>query len=157
MKALIIRCSLTCLLMFLGILAKAQTPIVNRQSLEGNPWTDSQLIQTASLAELINDPHATKPLIFNIGVVEDIKGAIKLGAASEKENLALLKKKLKGLPKNSPIVFYCGCCPFSKCPNIRPAFAMFKKMGFINAKLLNLETNLKTDWVGKGYPLAKGN
>jgi hypothetical protein len=48
---------------------------------------------------------------------------------------------------------YCGCCPFEKCPNIRPAFNLMKAMGFSNGKLLNLPTNLKQNWIAKGYPV----
>jgi hypothetical protein len=32
-----------------------------------------------------------------------------------------LKKAVAGLAKARPVL-YCGCCPMTKCPNIRPAF-----------------------------------
>ena len=132
------------------------------QSLPGNsnpswkttePWKKNQLMQPSDLASLIRNPKAKKPLIFNIGVVEDIKGARNMGASSEKANLEKFKRTLKGLPKNTFLVVYCGCCPFNVCPNIRPAMRTLNEMGFINAKLLNLPTNIKTDWKDKGYPL----
>jgi hypothetical protein len=31
---------------------------------------------------------------------------------------------------------------------------MLKSMGFTNGKLLNIPTNVKKDWIDKGYPLA---
>lgn len=117
-------------------------------------WIRADLIEPAALAALIKNPGAKKPLIFNIGVVDDIKGAKNLGATSEKENLEKFRKTLQGLPKSTFLVVYCGCCPFSKCPNIRPAVALLKDMNFTNARLLNLPTNIKTDWIAKGYPLA---
>lgn len=120
-----------------------------------DPWSKNQLIQPNQLALLIKNPKAAKPLIFNIGVVEDIKGARNMGAASEKENLERFKNALARLPKTTPIVVYCGCCPFDKCPNIRPAFKVLQSSGFTKARLLNLPTNIKTDWINKGYPLAK--
>lgn len=120
-----------------------------------NTWTKNQLMEPASLAALIKNPKATKPLIFNIGVVDNIKGAKDMGAASEKENLARFKKTLAGLPKNTPMVVYCGCCPFDRCPNIRPALQAMKEGGFTKGFLLNLPTNVKTDWINKGYPLAQ--
>ncbi|WP_411275163.1 rhodanese-like domain-containing protein [Daejeonella sp.] len=120
-----------------------------------DPWSKNQLIQPSQLAGLINNPKAAKPLIFNIGVVEDIKGAKNMGAASEKENLERFKKALTKLPKTTPVVVYCGCCPFEKCPNIRPAFKALQSGGFTKAHLLNLPTNIKVDWINKGYPLAK--
>jgi hypothetical protein len=60
---------------------------------------------------------------------------------------------LSTLPKDANIVIYCGCCPFVKCPNIRPAFTLLNKMGFKKHKLLNLSHNVKTDWIDKGYPV----
>lgn len=125
----------------------------SRPSLAKDTWTKSQLMAPASLAALINNPKASKPVIFNIGVVENIKGARKMGGASEKENLEKFKRALTSIPKTTPVVVYCGCCPFDRCPNIRPAFAALKAAGFKNGKLLNLATNIKTDWISKGYPL----
>jgi hypothetical protein len=118
-----------------------------------NPWTKSQLMAPSVLAAMIRNPKIEKPLIFNIGVVENIKGAKNMGAASEKDNLEAFKKKLSSIPKSSLIVIYCGCCPFEKCPNIRPAFKAIQKAGFKNGKLLDLRTNIKTDWIDKGFPL----
>ena len=118
-------------------------------------WSKSQLMEPSALAALLNDQKATRPLIFNIGVVQDIKGAKNMGAASEKENLQRFKTMLKKLPKNTSLVVYCGCCPFEKCPNIRPAIQALKDGGFSKARLLNLSTNIKTDWISKGYPMAE--
>jgi thiosulfate/3-mercaptopyruvate sulfurtransferase len=52
------------------------------------------------------------------------------------------------------IVFYCGCCPFNHCPNVRPAFKVLKQMGFTNFKLLNLPENLKVNWINIGGQMA---
>jgi len=120
-----------------------------------NPWTENQLLEPADLATNIKAGTAKTPLIFNIGAVEDIKGATHIGAVNKPENLQKLKTAVANLPKNTAIVIYCGCCPFVKCPNIRPAFTELQKAGFTDVKLLNLATNLKTNWVDKGYPLGK--
>lgn len=120
-----------------------------------NNWTKKMLMEPSALASVIRNPKAKKPLIFNIGVVQDIKGAKNMGAASEKKNLVLFTNALKKLPKSSTVVVYCGCCPFDKCPNIRPAIKALKEGGFINARLLNLPANIKTDWISKGYPMAQ--
>jgi len=135
--------------------SNAQTSINTRQSLDKrDTWTQKDLIEPSVLAAIIANPKAKQAMVYNIGVVENIKGARNFGAASEKENLEKFKKTLSGLPKTSFVVVYCGCCPFNKCPNIRPAFNMMKSMGFVNGKLLNLPTNLKQNWIDKGYPLA---
>jgi hypothetical protein len=136
-------------------IGKAQTAISTKQSLDKrDTWTQKDLIEPSALAAIINNPKAKQAMVFNIGVVENIKGAKNFGAASEQENLEKLKKTLAELPKTSFIVVYCGCCPFEKCPNIRPAFNLIKSMGFSNGKLLNLSTNLKQNWTDKGYPMA---
>src|SRR5664279_5071646 len=117
------------------------------------PWTDKQLKDPAVLAAAIADAKAAKPVIFNIGPVQQIKGAIAIGPTSKSANLEKLKQHLAKLPKDQEVIIYCGCCPFSRCPNVRPAFELLKKLKFTNAKLLNLPTSLNDDWISKGYPL----
>lgn len=133
----------------------AQSPFKNNQTLDKKDnWTQKDLIEPSALAAIISNPKAKQAQIFNIGVVEDIKGAKNMGGVSEKENLERFKNTLSTLPKNTFLVVYCGCCPFEKCPNIRPAIGLIKSMGFSNGKLLNLQTNIKQNWIDKGYPLA---
>ena len=121
----------------------------------GIPWTESQLLEPSVLAANIKVAEKATPVIFNIGAVEDIKGAKHIGPVSHNENMNSLKAAVSSMPKNTEIIIYCGCCPFAKCPNIRPAFLELKKLGFNNIKLLNLPVNLQTNWISKGYPLAK--
>ena len=116
------------------------------------PWTASQLMAPARLAEILGQPATKKPIIYSVGPGALIKGSVDLGAAHEKENLDKFRRTLGKLPKDAYIVIYCGCCPFEHCPNIRPAFALLNEMKFTQAYLLNLEHNIKTDWVAKGYP-----
>ena len=122
---------------------------------ETDPWTAKQLMEPADLAKVINDPAATKPIIFGIGFGGGIKGANDLGPGKEKENIEKLRAELTKLPKDANIVIYCGCCPFVHCPNIRPAFTLLNEMKFTNHKLLNLSQNLKADWIDKGYPVSE--
>ncbi|MEB0262801.1 MULTISPECIES: rhodanese-like domain-containing protein [unclassified Mucilaginibacter] len=147
-----------CILVIAGLCsssAQAQTsPVALPSALNNYPWTDRDLMAPALLAANIKEHPAELPLILNIGAVEDIKGAKHIGAAGKTENLKALKAMVATLPKNRDIVIYCGCCPFTKCPNIRPAFQELKKMGFTHVKLLNLPVNLQTNWIAKGYPLA---
>jgi hypothetical protein len=122
-----------------------------------NPWTANQLIEPNDLAATINSANPGKPVIFNIGAVEDVKGAKHIGAVNKPENLESFKKAVFGLPKDTRIIIYCGCCPFTKCPNIRPAFSLLTGLGFTNIKLLDLPVNLKTNWRDKGYPMEPGH
>lgn len=126
------------------------------RSYEGNePWTAKQLLVPEDLARIINYPAGKQPIIFSIGPDAIIKNSIDIGSVKEKQNLDKLKQELKELSKDASIVIYCGCCPFEHCPNIRPAFKLLNKMKFTNHKLLNLEHNIKIDWLNKNYPVAQ--
>jgi len=117
------------------------------------PWTDSQLMPTKELADQINTAGKSQPLIINIGPQAVIKGSADVGPGKEKTNIKALEKMLAKQDKNKEVVIYCGCCPFEKCPNIRPAFNQLKELGFTHAKLLNIPQNIKVDWIDKGYPV----
>ncbi len=119
------------------------------------PWTSSQLLLPADLAKTINNKSAEQPYIFCIGPGAVVKGSIDMGPARDSSNLDKFRQHLSKLPKDAAIVIYCGCCPFNHCPNIRPAFRCLNEMKFTKASLLNLEHNVKTDWIDKGYPSAK--
>ncbi len=82
-----------------------------------------------------------------------IPGAEFAGPCSRPEGLTLLAKELKGISHDAEVIIYCGCCPFVRCPNIRPAYQEITKLGYTNIKVLELDTNLHTDWVEKGYPI----
>ena len=117
------------------------------------PWTSKDLVEPASLANVISNSSGQKPVILNIGPLGDIKGAIHIGSTANKAGLDKLSKALASVPKDKEVVIYCGCCPFRNCPNIRPAFSLLKQQGFRNPKLLNLKQNLKVDWTDYGYPM----
>lgn len=119
----------------------------------GEPWTSKDLIQPAALASMITAKTGSKPVILNIGPLQDIKGAVNIGSTAGKAGLDKMSKALADVPKDRMVVIYCGCCPFRNCPNIRPAFSLLKEKGFKNPKLLNLPQNLKTDWTDYGYPM----
>ena len=101
------------------------------------------------------------PLILNVGPKSlydqaHIRGAEYIGAGSDPQGIAKLQERVKALPKNKAIVLYCGCCPWSHCPNVDPAFAELQKLGFTNVKVLYIANNIGADWVYKGYPTEKG-
>lgn len=116
------------------------------------PWKPEQLLSPGDLARVLADPKAQKPVIFSVGPGAVIRGSIDIGPARDSVNLNKLKAQLGHFPKDAPIVIYCGCCPFVHCPNIRPAFSLLNELQFTNHKLLNIEHNIKTDWIDKGYP-----
>ena len=103
-------------------------------------------------------PH---PAIFQVGPNvlyrgKHIPGAVYAGPASRPEGLELLKNAVDKLPRNSEIVVYCGCCPWGNCPNVKPAMALLKDMGFTHAKAMYIETGFAKDWTEEGYPVEAG-
>ena len=127
----------TKILTFLLFAVTTSMLVTNPFSSQGqnDPWTPQQLLAPADLAKVLSNPKSPQPIIYSIGMQAVVKGSIDIGPAMRPDNLNILKQKLSVLPKNSQIVVYCGCCPFSRCPNVRPAMALLKSMQFTNYKL----------------------
>ena len=123
-------------------------------TLQQEPWRNDQLLSPADLAAAIKDSAKEQPLIISVGPSAVIPKSVDIGAAHEGNNMKTLENHLSKVSKEKEIVLYCGCCPFNKCPNIRPAFTLLTTMGFKNHKLLNLPRNVKADWIDAGYPVA---
>jgi len=85
-----------------------------------------------------------------------VPGALFHGPGSTEAGLADLRQWAQGVPHDANIVLYCGCCPMTRCPNIRPALAALRKMGFTHVKVLSLPKDFHSDWIEKGYPVEKG-
>jgi thiosulfate/3-mercaptopyruvate sulfurtransferase len=135
---------ITFIFTIMGALASGQS---------SEPWSSKDLLEPEALASLLGNPKSQKPVIYNIGPLANIKGAINIGSTNSKANLEKLSKSLASVPKDKMVVIYCGCCPFRNCPNIRPAFNLLKERGYTKPKLLNLKQNLKVDWTDWGYPM----
>jgi thiosulfate/3-mercaptopyruvate sulfurtransferase len=119
------------------------------------------LIAPEELLKVLQSPQGEKPLILNVGPFllyrqAHIADAEYVGPGSDKQTLQQLRTKVKSLPRDKYIVLYCGCCPWSHCPNVQPAFKELSAMGFTNVKVLYIADNFGTDWVYKGYPTIKG-
>jgi len=118
------------------------------------------LIQPAELATALTDASAAKPLILQVGFRKlydqaHILGAQYAGPARDAEGLRALRQRVAKLPKAAAIVIYCGCCPWSHCPNIAPAYYALHALGFRNLKVLYIADNFGTNWVDKGYPTTR--
>jgi len=124
----------------------------------------SENIETLTPEELLPTLQAkqsVKPLVLHVGprilyAQAHIVGSESMGQGSTSEGLQALRKRASALPKNTLIVLYCGCCPWSHCPNVNPAYDLLRGLGFTNVKVLYIQNNFGTDWVDKGYPVAKG-
>lgn len=120
---------------------------------QNDPWTKAQLKEPAALAQELKLPADQHPVVIDVGPSGRIKGSLYAGPTEDKEGMDKLKALLQPLSKDKEVVIYCGCCPFNKCPNVRPAFKMLQDMEFQKPRLLNLTHNLKADWIDKGFPL----
>jgi thiosulfate/3-mercaptopyruvate sulfurtransferase len=122
----------------------------------------AQLIQPEALNHLLQSKGADHPLILQVGshVLFDqahISGSEYAGSGSQPAGLQLLEKRVAGLSRQKPIVLYCGCCPWNRCPNLGPAFKQLHDMGFTGVKVLYIADNLGADWVDKGYDVERGH
>jgi thiosulfate/3-mercaptopyruvate sulfurtransferase len=145
MKTLYIA-SLT-LLINLGLIAQEKT--------QEKIWQKDQLMATQDLAIKIKLNSKDKPLIFNVGPMDNIKGATQVGLGTAVTFGQRMQGILSMENKTKPIVIYCGCCSYSNCPNIRPAYDALIAQGFKNTKVLELPVTLKQDWIDLGYPMEK--
>ena len=120
----------------------------NNKTLE--PWSKSQLLEPKLLSSSI-ESEKDLPKIISIGPGVVIGKSIGVGECRYNENIEKLKSLVSSYSKDDQIVLYCGCCPFKNCPNIRPAFTLLNELGFKNHKLLNIQNNIKADWIDMGY------
>ena len=125
-----------------------------------DPTANAQIAPQA-LVRIMQSNQRSKLLILNIGprvlyAQARIDGAEFIGPGSDPRAIEVLRNRVKSEPKAKQIVLYCGCCPWDRCPNVHPAFAELKKLGFTNVKVLYIANNIGTDWVDKGYPTTRG-
>jgi rhodanese-related sulfurtransferase len=121
----------------------------------------ADLVQPADLAATLKNASIQKSLLLHVGfhilyTQAHIPGSEYVGPASEEAGLQLLRNRVAKLPKDTPIVIYCGCCPWSDCPNIAAAYEALHALGFKQVKALYIASNLGTNWIDQGYPIAKG-
>ena len=120
----------------------------------------ADLIQPADLAASLQSA-SPQPLILQVGshvlfAEAHIPGSEYAGPTNQPTGIQSLKDRVAALPKDTAIVLYCGCCPWDRCPNIAPAWNLLHTMGFTNLKVLYIADNFGSNWVAKGYPVAKG-
>lgn len=120
----------------------------------------SALIQPQELQSIIAKGTRGGPLTLQVGSrVMYVQGHIPrsqyAGPAVQPEGLELLRKRVESLPRSKSIVIYCGCCPWTRCPNMGTAYRFLHEMGFTNVKALYMASNFGADWVAKGYQVEK--
>jgi hypothetical protein len=124
-----------------------------------DPWPKTAVVEPAALAPTLET--GKPPTVISVAFpvlyrAKHIVHAIEAGPGSKPEGIEALKKAVAALPKDADIVLYCGCCPMVKCPNIRPAYRTLKELGFTHVRVLDIATNMHTDWYSKDYPSENG-
>jgi thiosulfate/3-mercaptopyruvate sulfurtransferase len=117
------------------------------------------VLDPMQLADLLSAP-GEKPAIICVGfqflfTAAHIPGSLYRGPGREGAGIVSLAQWAGNAPKGKTTVLYCGCCPWTQCPNIEPAYVALKQMSFSQVKVLRLNQNFGTDWVDKGYPTEK--
>jgi thiosulfate/3-mercaptopyruvate sulfurtransferase len=148
--------------MLLAPVLRSNQNDAGNQEKKADPWSNAQILEAADLVrEMGNSKGGSAPAIVYVGFRTlfaggHVPGASFHGTASKEEGLAELKKWAGALPRSRNLVIYCGCCPFDRCPNIRPAYTAVHDLGFTHIRVLVLPTSFAADWVEKGYPMQKG-
>jgi len=100
-------------------------------SQQGDPWQKTEFLEPGELAAILQSKDGKPPIVIctafpTLYRSKHILSAKFAGPGSKPEGIEALKKAVEGLPKDSDIVIYCGCCPMNHCPNLRPAFRALK-------------------------------
>lgn len=121
----------------------------------------ARLMQPEELVKILQTSGSQQPLMIQVGshvlyAQAHIPGSEYIGPAASDAGVQQLRKRAESLPRDKFILLYCGCCPWSHCPNVKPAHDALLEMKFTNVKVLYIADNFGTNWVDKGYPVEKG-
>jgi len=122
---------------------------------------NAALIQPEELAAVLKNVTAPKPLILQVGfrilyAQAHIPGSEYAGPANEAAGLRSLTQRVAALNRDTAIVIYCGCCPWSHCPNVAAAYGALHALGFDRVKVLHIADSFGENWVNRGYPVVRG-
>jgi thiosulfate/3-mercaptopyruvate sulfurtransferase len=138
---------------------RAPQPLAAEQpdSVPATTLAARDLVQPDELARMLAGPASRRPMLLHVGFKVlyrsgHIPGSRYAGPASKPESLATLRNALRPLSRQTPVVLYCGCCPWEDCPNVVPALRIAHAMGFKQARVLYVSRNLEHDWIDRGLP-----
>jgi thiosulfate/3-mercaptopyruvate sulfurtransferase len=140
-----------CLLMAAGV-ALAAKPAASIPA--------DKLVQPADWAAKVTDGSAAATLTLHVGFrtmfdQAHIPGSEYAGPGNSGAGLQVLRERVVHLARDVPILIYCGCCPWDRCPNMAAAYDALVELGFTNVRAMVIENNFGADWVEKGYPVAR--
>ena len=120
---------------------------------------DEALIQPMVLAAILKNGNPPPLLQVGFSVMYSeahIPGSIYAGPTGTAAGIEKLTAAVKSFDKSKPVVIYCGCCPWVRCPNVAGAYKTLTALGFAQIKVLYIADNFGADWADKGYPVAHG-
>jgi hypothetical protein len=129
-----------------------------RRSTPETSRPEAPLVSPPELFARLDEVRAGRIAVLHVGPrylwdKGHVPGSRPLGEAGHEDGLQALRAAILALPVGSEIVAYCGCCPTTHCPNIGPAREVLGERS--GARFLDLPTNLRTDWIQRGYPVEK--
>lgn len=135
--------------------------VVAESAVPSEPWTPAQIVKPEELARKLEASKGAKPLVLQVGfrvlyAQAHIPGSKYCGTASTSKGLEKLKDCVQSYARDKDVVLYCGCCPWTECPTLRPAFRLLREMGFTRLRVLDIPNSFGQDWVAKGFPVEKG-
>lgn len=119
-----------------------------------------KLVQPADWATRVKEGSAAGTLMLHVGFKTmydqaHIPGSEYAGPGNTAAGLDVLRNRVANLAKDAPILIYCGCCPWERCPNMAAAWDVLVELGFTHVQAMVIEDNFGTDWVEKGFPTAR--
>jgi thiosulfate/3-mercaptopyruvate sulfurtransferase len=125
------------------------------------PWSHDEVMTPEELVKGLANPRAQRPAVVCVGFEflyegAHVPGALLLGPGRESKGIEDLTHWAHGVARDKEVVLYCGCCPWTQCPNIRPAYRALHTLGFRHLKVVEIDQDFAHDWVAKGYPVEKG-
>lgn len=158
-----VRASNRLLLSLAAVVVVLASAIAGQFALAAQPASSipaQQLVQPAQWAAKLKDGSASKSLMLHVGFRSmfdqaHIPGSEYAGPGNTGAGLQVLRDRVALLPRDSSIVIYCGCCPWTRCPNMAGAYELLKELGFTSVQAIFIEDNFGKDWVDQGYPTAK--
>jgi thiosulfate/3-mercaptopyruvate sulfurtransferase len=136
-----------------GVAAKSQMADTSQV------FAKATLLEPGQVAKLLSNPNE-KPVILQVGFdflynSAHIPGAIYLGPGRTAAGREALAKWARNVPRDKTLLIYCGCCPWEKCPNIRPAYMTLHNMGFTHVEVIHISQDFAKNWVDQRYPIEK--
>ena len=120
---------------------------------------EEALIQPMVLAAILKNGNPPPLLQVGFSVMYSeahIPGSIYAGPTGTEAGVEKLKAAVKDFDRSKPVVIYCGCCPWVRCPNVAGAYRTLTGLGFAQVQVLYIADNFGADWAEKGYPTIHG-